>query len=159
MFVATLLIVAQEEAPPPLIDVDGTVFVQFGLFLIMLIVLTRVLFRPYLAMRDRRHKGIEGAREEASAMQERARQTNADYDAKLTKARQRGGEERATLRGQAAIYERQVLGAAREESQKALEGARAKISGEATAARDTLTKESAALARQIAVKILGREVA
>ena len=157
MFVATLLIA--EEGPPPLIDLDGTVFIQFGLFVIMLIVLSRFLFKPYLAMRDARHKGIEGAREEASAMQERARQTNADYDAKLTKARQRGGEERARLRGEGAVYERQVLGAARDESQKVLDAARGKIAADAGAARDKLTAESTALAKQIVKKILGREAA
>lgn len=156
MFVATLLIAEQS---PPLIDVDGTIFVQFAFFLIMLFVLSRVLFRPYLAMRDARHKGIEGAREEASAMQERARQTNADYDAKLTKARQRGAEERARLRGEGAIYERQVLGAARDESQKTIDAARARINADAGAARDKLAAESSALAKQIVKKILGREAA
>jgi F-type H+-transporting ATPase subunit b len=159
MIVATLLIAAQDEGPPPLIDVDGTLFVQFFLFVIMLIVLSRVLFRPYLQMRAARHKGIEGAREEASSMQERARHTNADYDAGMTKARLRGAEERARLRGEGAIYERQVLGAARDESQKVLESARAKIAGDADAAREKLTVESTALAKQIAKKILGREVA
>ena len=157
MFVATLLIA--EEGPPPLIDLDGTVFIQFAFFVIMLIVLSRFLFKPYLAMRDARHKGIEGAREEAATMQERARQTNADYDTKLTKARQRGGEERARLRGEGAVYERQVLGAARDESQKVLDAARGKIAGDATAARDKLTAESTALAKQIVKKILGREAA
>src|SRR5437660_12226937 len=101
MFVATLLI-AQEEAPPPLIDVDGTVFVQFALFVLMLIVLSRLVFRPYLAMRDARHKGIEGAREEAASMQQRARDTNADYDAKLNKARLGGAGERARVGGEGA---------------------------------------------------------
>jgi len=156
MLVASLLIA---EESPPLIDVDGTVFIQFAFFLIMLFVLSRFLFKPYLKMRDARHKGIEGAREEASAMQERARQTNADYDAKLTKARQRGGEERARLRGEGAVYERQVLGAARDESQKVLDAARTKIASDATAARDKLAAESTALARQIVKKILGREAA
>ena len=159
MFVATLLIAAPEEASPPLIDVDGTLFVQFALFVLMLIVLSRLVFRPYLAMRDARHKGIEGAREEASAMQQRARDTNADYDAKLTKARLRGAEERARLRGEGAIYERQVLGAARDESQKTLDAARTKIAADATAARDKLAAESTTLARQIVKKILGREAA
>ena len=158
MFVATLLIAA-EEGPPPLIDVDGTLFVQFFFFVLMLIVLSRVLFKPYLAMRAARHKGIEGAREEASSMQERAQKTNADYDAKLTKARLRGAEERARLRGEGVVYERQVLGAARDEAQKVLEAARAKIAGDAGAARDKLTAESTALAKQITKKILGREVA
>jgi F-type H+-transporting ATPase subunit b len=158
MLVATLLSRA-EESSPPLIDVDGTLFVQFGLFVIMLIVLSRFLFRPYLNMRDARHKGIEGAREEASAMQERARQTNADYDAKLTKARLRGAEERARLRGEGAIHERQVLGAARDESQKQLTAARGKITADADQARQALTVESTALAKQIVKKILGREAA
>jgi F-type H+-transporting ATPase subunit b len=158
MFVATLLI-AQEEGPPPLIDIDGTLFVQFGFFVIMLIVLSRTLFRPYLKLRDARHKGIEGAREEASAMQERALKTNADYDAQLTRARLRGAEERARLRGEGAVYERQVLGAARDESQKTLDAARGKIASDAGAARDKLAAESTALAKQIVKKILGREAA
>ena len=159
MFVATLLAAAQPESQPPLIDVDGTLFVQFGLFLIMLFVLSRVVFRPYLKLKDARHAGIEGARDEAHQMQERARQVGADYDAKLTKARQRGGEERARLRGEGAVYERQVLGAARDESQKVLDAARGKIAADAGAARDKLTAESTALAKQIVKKILGREAA
>jgi F0F1-type ATP synthase membrane subunit b/b' len=163
MFVATLLIAAHDrvvgEAPPPLIDVDGTLFVQFALFLILLFVLSRALFRPYLQMRDARHKGIEGAREEASAMQERARLTGVDYDTRLTKARLRGAEERARLRGEGAIHERQVLGAARDESQKQLNAARGKITADADKARQALTVESTALAKQIVKKILGREAA
>jgi F-type H+-transporting ATPase subunit b len=158
MFVATLLI-AHEEGPPPLIDIDGTLFVQFGFFVIMLIVLSRTLFRPYLKLRDARHKGIEGAREEASAMQERALKTNADYDAQLTRARLRGAEERARLRGEGAVYERQVLGAARDESQKTLDAARGKINADTEAARTKLSAESNALAREIVKKILGREAA
>ncbi|HEX9103599.1 MAG TPA: ATP synthase F0 subunit B [Polyangia bacterium] len=147
------------ESSPPLIDIDGTLFVQFALFVIMLIVLSRVLFKPYLAMRDARHKGIEGAREEAASMQERAQKTNADYDARLTKARLRGAEERARLRGEGAIYERQVLGAARDESQKVLDAARTRIGADAGSARDQLAAESTALAKQIVKKILGREAA
>jgi F-type H+-transporting ATPase subunit b len=159
MVVATLLIATQEEATPPLIDVDGTLFVQFALFLIMLAVLSRSLFRPYLKLRDERHKSIEGAREEAGKMQERARGVNADYDAKLTRARQRGAEERQRLRAEGAIHERQVLGAARDEAHKALTEARTRIGAEAESARELLTKESTVLARQIVKKILGREVA
>jgi F-type H+-transporting ATPase subunit b len=159
MFVATLLAAAQPESQPPLIDVDGTLFVQFGLFLIMLFVLSRVVFRPYLKLKDARHAGIEGARDEAHQMQERARQVGADYDAQLTRARLRGAEERQRLRTEGAVYERQVLGAARDEAHKALESARGKIRGDATAAQRQLEDESTALSRQIVHKILGREVA
>lgn len=159
MFVATLLIAATEEGPPPLIDLDGTLFIQFGLFVIMLIVLSRVLFRPYLQLRDARHKGIEGARHEADALRERTTQTQAEYEGKLVKAKQRGNDERQKLRTEGAAVERQLLGAARDEAQKALEAARARIGAEASSARTQLQAQSTALARQIVSKILGREVA
>ena len=137
MLLATLLTAAAEEAEPPLIDVDGTLYVQFALFLIMLLILSRVLFKPYLKLRDDRHKGIEGAREEAHGMEGKARQIVADYDAKLTAAKQRGAEERQRLRTEGAIHERQVLGAARDEAQKALDGARGKIASDSAAGNNS----------------------
>src|SRR6476620_2901330 len=97
MFLATLLTAAAEEESAPLIDVDGTLFIQFGLFLIMLFILSRYLFRPYLAMKDERGKGREGARHEAHEMESRAGKMVSDYDAKLTRARQRGAEEKTRL--------------------------------------------------------------
>jgi len=159
MLLATLLTVAAEEAPPPLIDVDGTLLVQFALFLIMLLILSRALFRPYLKLRDARHKGIEGAREEAHGMDDRVHTIVADYDAKLSAAKLRGNEERQRLRTEGAAHERQVLGKTRDEVQKSIDGARAKISSETAAARVKLEAESAALANDIVKKILGREVA
>src|SRR3954468_10876222 len=120
MLLATLLTVAAEEAPPPLIDVDGTLLVQFALFLIMLLILSRALFRPYLKLRDARHKGIEGAREEAHGMDDRVHAIVADYDAKLSAAKLRGNEERQRLRTEGAAHERQVLGKARDEVGKSI---------------------------------------
>jgi F-type H+-transporting ATPase subunit b len=159
MLLATLLTVATEEGPPPLIDVDGTLLIQFALFLIMLLILSRALFRPYLKLRDARHKGIEGARQEAHGMDDRVHGIIADYDAKLSAAKLRGNEERQRLRTEGAAHERQVLGRARDEAQRALEGARGKISSEANAARTKLEAESTSLAGEIVKKILGREVA
>src|SRR5262245_46180826 len=101
------LLARVEEAPPPLIDVDGTFFLQLGLFLIMAFVLNAVLFKPYLRMRAERERSIDGARDEAHKMEAKARAIVTDYDAQLTRARQRGAEERARLRQEAAARERQ----------------------------------------------------
>jgi F-type H+-transporting ATPase subunit b len=158
-FLATFLAVHAEEAAPPLIDFDWTVVVQFGLFVVMLLILSRYLWRPYFKVRDDRHAGIEGAREEAKMMATKARQMVADYDARFGAAKQRGAEERARLRSEAAAYERQVVGAARQEAQKALTEARAKVAEKASAARATLDKEASALGHNIVEKILGRKVA
>ena len=56
MFFMTLLMRA-EEGPPPLIDLDGTILVQLGLFLLLWIVLWKLLFQPFLKVRDQRAHG------------------------------------------------------------------------------------------------------
>lgn len=156
---ATVLLARAEEALPPLIDVDGTLLVQFGLFLLMFIVLRFALFGPYLKMREQRRKGIEGAREEAHGMDAKARAIVADYDVKIGRAKQRGAEERMRVRSEAAVREREILGKARDESNRGLDDARKGIAKDADAARATLAAESAALAKQMVKRILGREVA
>ena len=158
MFLATLLIAAQEE-PTPLIDLDGTLFVQWALFLIVMAICSRFLFKPYLKLRDSRRAANEGAREEAQAMQKRAQDMLESYDQELQRARLRGAEERQRLRSEGAGYEREVVGAARDEAQKALEAARLRITTEAGTARKQLETQSVVLSRLIVRKILGREVA
>lgn len=157
MLLATLLIAAQEEAP--LIDVDGTLFVQWALFLIVLAICSRLLFKPFLQLRDSRRANTEGAREEAQAMQKRAHDMVDNYDAELQRARLRGAEERQRLRAEGAGHEREVVGAAREQAQKTLDAARLRINTEAAAARKQLESQSVALSQQIVRKVLGREVA
>jgi len=153
------LAVLQEEAPPPLIDVDGTVVVQFVLFLIMLFVLSKVLFGPYLKLRADRARGIEGARHEADALSTRADAMVADYDAKLAAARAKSGDQRAQLRSEAAVRERELVGAARDQAHKAIDAARATVTTQAAAAKKGLEAQAGVLARQMARKLLGREVA
>jgi F-type H+-transporting ATPase subunit b len=158
MFLMTLLMRA-EEAPPPLIDMDGTILVQLGFFLLLWIVLWKLLFQPFLKVRDQRAEGIEGSRQQAADMEAQAREAVKRYDETFNRAKLRGADERQKLRTEAAAHERQVLGAAREEAQRALGSARAKIAGDADKARQQLDSQAAAIAKQVASRILGREVA
>jgi F-type H+-transporting ATPase subunit b len=160
MFLATLWIATSADEPaPPLIDLDWTVLVQFGLFLIMLVGLWRLLFKPYLALRDAREAGIGGARKRAQEMAHRAEDLGGQYEQRMHHAKLRGAEERARLRSEGAAEERQLLGTARDESQRALGEARTRVSTQAQSARAKLEAQSTDLARQVATKILGREVA
>src|SRR5688572_32976979 len=104
-----------EEAAPPLIALDGTFFVQLGLFLFTLLVLSRALFGPYLRMRGERDRGIAGARREAGEMTDKARAIVADYDQRLETTKRRGADERNKLRLEATAREREVVGKARAE--------------------------------------------
>ena len=146
-------------AAHPLIDIDGTVFVQFGLFLILLVVANKLLFQPYLQLRERRKAGIEGARAEAERMAASADSKLADYEKQLAAARNRANEEGRKLRAEATTHEKDVTDKARAEAQKSIDEATAKMKQETEAARLQLLPQASTLAKQIATKLLGREVA
>ncbi len=145
-------------ASHPLIDIDLTVVIQFALFLVMFVIGNAFLFQPYLKLRERRKQGIDGARAEAERMSAQADAELADYEKKLAQARGRANEEGRKVRTEAAEHEKSVTDASRAEATKSLEAATAKMRAETEAARLQLLPQANALAKQLASKLLGREV-
>jgi F-type H+-transporting ATPase subunit b len=142
----------------PLIDIDLTVVVQFVLFLITMYVANKLMFQPYLDLRERRKAGIDGARAEAEQMTAEADKKLADYEKSLAAARERAGEEGGKVRREAAEYEKQTIEKARTAAQEATEAAQKKMRSETAEARAQLLPQAEALARSISSKLLGREV-
>ena len=142
----------------PLIDIDLTAVVQFVLFLVLAFVSNKLLFQPYLALRERRRAGIEGARSEAERMTAQADAKLADYEKQLAVARDRAGEEGRKVRLEAAKHEREVTDQARASAQKAIDEAQATMRSQTDQARSQLLPQAGALARAISSKLLGREV-
>ena len=143
----------------PLIDIDATVIVQFVVFLVLFAIANRFLFQPYLRLRERRRQGIEGARAEAVRMTAQADAALADYEKRLAVARDTANEESRKIRAEASRIEREETEKARGEAQSAIDKAQATVRTETEAARGQLLPQADALARSIASKLLGREVA
>lgn len=143
----------------PLIDIDSTVFVQFGLFLILFVIANKLLFQPYLQLRERRKAGIEGARAEAERTSAQADAKLADYEKQLAVARTKANEEGRKVRAEASAAERDATDKARATAQTAIDEASTRMRAETEAARLQLMPQAEALSRQIASKLLGREVA
>ncbi|MEZ4367692.1 MAG: ATP synthase F0 subunit B [Kofleriaceae bacterium] len=143
----------------PLIDIDLTVLVQFFLFIVLFFAAKALLFEPYLRLRERRSAGIEGARAEAVRMSAQAEGALTDYEQKLAAARTRAGDESRTIRTAAAAHEREVTGEARAKAVAAIESAQAEVRSQTEVARKELMAQAEPLARAMAGKLLGREVA
>jgi len=156
---STLLALATTlSKDPPLIDLDSTVFLQLGLFIIVGFLLSRLLFRPYLAVRAAREQGIEGARDEATRLDEEAQAKQSDYESRLTQARQGANLERQKLRVETQSAEQRIHAEAAQEVGRALDSARTRLETETDAARKALEPRIAEIAGSIAAKVLGREV-
>jgi F-type H+-transporting ATPase subunit b len=155
--VTTTLGVAASEHP--LIDIDLTVLLQFGLFLVMFFAASALLFKPYLRLREQRAAGIDGARGEAERMTAEADAKLATYEKDLAVARARSAEETRKVRAEAAAHEREVTEKARSQAAAALAAAQTKVRSQTEAARAELMPQADALARKVASRLLGREVA
>jgi F-type H+-transporting ATPase subunit b len=142
----------------PIIDLDSTIFLQLLVFVITGFLLTRILFRPYLEVTRARAEGIEGARAEARRMDEEAQARMAEYAQAFNAAKSKANVERAKLQAEAVERERAIVEAARKTNAEALERARAQIIADAEVARAELQPRTRDIARDIAKKILGREV-
>ncbi len=157
-FVALVLVPAPQSHEPQLIDVDGTIFVQLGLFLLAVVVLYRFLWKPYLRVRDERVTRVEGYRQEAARIDADAEARLARLDAELAEARRVGAGERATARAAALAHEHELLAQAQAAAQRAQAEARAQLAAALAAERATLHQKATEIGREAAKKILGREV-
>ena len=143
----------------PLIDIDHTVWIQLVLFFVVAFVCSRLLFRPYLKMRDERTAGIEGARDEAARLSAEADARLTRYRGQLDQARVHAHDERRKMRTEAAERQRQVTDRARADAGSALDEAKGRRRQETDAARGKLMPQAQQLAGDIADALLGRRVA
>jgi F-type H+-transporting ATPase subunit b len=146
-------------AEHPLIDIDLTVVLQFIIFAVLFFVLNAMVFQPYMRLREARRAGIEGAREEADRMTAEADAKLVDYEKSLAAARARANDEGRKVRAEASAHEKDVTDKARATAMAAMNEAQDKVRSETTSARAELMPQADAIARQMASKLLGREVA
>jgi F0F1-type ATP synthase membrane subunit b/b' len=155
----TVLVTVAAGDSHPLIDIDWTVAIQLALFLIMFVVANKLLFQPYLRLREKRAEGIEGAKAEAERMTAEADAKLVEYEKQLAVARTKASEESRKIRAEAAAYERDTTAAARASASAAMEEAQKTVRTQTEAARKDLLPRAEALGKQMAGRLLGREVA
>jgi F-type H+-transporting ATPase subunit b len=143
---------------PPLVDIDATVFIQLGIFLLLLVVLTRFVFRPYLALRSERTAKIDGAQAEAQKLSQDADAKLTAYEAKILAVRKEAATVRAQIRAEGDARAAELLGTARSDSQTTVEAARQKLERSTQAAALSLRTKADQIADAIVSKLLGREV-
>jgi F-type H+-transporting ATPase subunit b len=120
-----VLVPSEPDAPlkeeHPLIDIDHTVWIQLLLFFIVAFIGSRLLFRPYLRMRDERAASIEGARDEAARLSAEADARLSHYEREIEAARARAHDERRAIRTEAATRQREATDKARAEAVKSFD--------------------------------------
>ncbi|MDH4281458.1 MAG: ATP synthase F0 subunit B [Myxococcales bacterium] len=141
-----------------IIDLDGTILIQLALFGIAFFLFRPLIFRPMVALFEARENAIEGAKLEALRLQDEASAEGEEFEVEMRRLRLQAGEERDRLRAEGKRLERTVLDRVREETNKQLAEADAKLATEGAGLRAEIDRSIPTLAKQIASKMLNREV-
>jgi F-type H+-transporting ATPase subunit b len=141
------------------ISVDWTLGLQFVNFIILLVVLNKLLYKPLSKIMAERREKIEGDRARAKNLQADIDEKMERYQQQLSEAKAHANSERNQLKKLASEEEAAMLTEAHGKASIRLQAIKQQVAVEADEASKTLRKEAKSLAGQIATKILGRELA
>lgn len=149
---------SKEEALALMIDINSTLLWQIANFIVLLIVLNFILFKPIRQIMQERELGISSAFGDAKSAQERMQIILEKYNASLAEAKQKAVTTYNSIYQQGLDAQRDMISAERAKAGEMLDKARGEIAALSTAARADLQKEADRLSQDITSKLLGRAV-
>jgi F-type H+-transporting ATPase subunit b len=141
-----------------MIDIDKTLLLQMINFLVLLIVLNFILFKPILQIMREREQGISSSLGDARNAQERMQTIQEQYNASLAEAKQKAVTTYNAVYQQGLDAQRDMISAERAKAAELLVKARKEIAASSAAARADLKKDAEKLSQEITTKLLGRAV-
>jgi F-type H+-transporting ATPase subunit b len=141
-----------------MIDINVSLLFQLVNFIVLLIALNFILFKPIRKIMQEREQGISSSFGDAKAAQERTRNLLEQYNASLAEAKQKAATTYNTIYQQGLDAQRDMISAERTKAGEMLDKAQAEIVATANAARTDLKKEAERLSQEITSKLLGRAV-
>ncbi len=144
-----------QSLPLPM-QINESVFYIAALFLVLILVLNNLIFKPLVAVLDDRQQKIkEGAEAQANAL-ETVEESLAAYNKALLEARKKAQAQKQEMLKETESARQEMVGSAREEARSSVAGAADKIKNQVAAARSALEAETAAIAERVTATILSR---
>jgi F-type H+-transporting ATPase subunit b len=141
-----------------LISLDKSLIVQAINFVILLLILKRILYKPFLAKMEERTQAIQKSLDEAQAARAQATRQQEENEARLRAAHAEAAAIRAQALKEAAEEQKRLVESARAESQRLVDTAKAQMDADVRRAREELRREVADLATAVAEKLMRRSL-
>jgi F-type H+-transporting ATPase subunit b len=136
-----------------------TVVIQVVGFLALWFLLSKFLFKPFIAVLEERENRTDGLKAAAASLTAEAEKLRTEYESAIAKANEEGAAVKETILHEARQTREKLLADARTQAAERLAKVREEIQREIGKGRESALHEAAAIARQMAEKVLGRKVA
>jgi F-type H+-transporting ATPase subunit b len=141
-----------------MISIDIALLFQIVNFLILMLVLNILLYKPLRKILSERDAEIVTANEKTAAVDIEVQCKMALYEARLLEVKIKAGEEKNLALKASRIEEAEIIGNARSEAASSLLLIKARVAGEADSARILLREQAESLSLEICEKVLGRSL-
>lgn len=149
---------AAHEGGGGLISIDRSLLIQAINFLLLMLVLWRLLYRPFVAKMDERTAAIKKALEEAQLARAEAQRQQEENAARLREAHAEAQAIREAALKEAADEQRKLVAAARVEAQRLVDSAKTQLESDVRRAREELRRDAADLATAVAERVIRRSL-
>jgi len=141
-----------------MIDINVSLFIQMANFLVFLIVMNFVLYRPIRRIVAERKKMISEKQESVESLEAQAKAALLEYDRKLQESRSMGFQRIQELKAAGYEQEKELLRQISEQAAAKVGELRAKIQKDIGIARMELKHQVKSFSLDLAQKILGRKI-
>lgn len=141
-----------------LISIDKSLIVQFVNFFILLFILQRLLYKPFLAKMQERTTAIKASLDQAQAARAEAVRQQEENEAKLRAAYAEAASIREQALKEAAEESRRHIESAQAQARRLVDDTKAQLDGEVRRAREELRREVSDLSVAVAEKLVRRSL-
>jgi F-type H+-transporting ATPase subunit b len=141
-----------------MIDINISLLYQLINFIVLLVVLNFILFKPIRQVMLEREQNISSAFGDAKSAQDRMQSLLEQYNVSLAEAKQKSAATYNANYQQGLDAQREMIAAERAKAGEMMDKARAEIAAASAAAQADLKKEAGRLSQDITSKLLGRAV-
>lgn len=139
-----------------MIELNFTLIFQLAIVFFLMVVLSKMVFKPFLGVLQGRRDWVEGAERKARELQQRTEELMEQYRESMAAAQAQGANIREEIRKESLAREMEILQRAMEGANGFLGEMKSEIQQETQTARASLRMHAKNLSREIAEKILGR---
>jgi F-type H+-transporting ATPase subunit b len=141
-----------------MISLDKSLIVQVVNFVILLLILHRLLYKPFLAKMEERTAAIKASLDEAQAARAEAARQQEENAEQLRAAYAEAAAIRAAALKEAADEQRKLVEQATREAKQLVDNARAQTEADIRRAREELRREVSEIATSVAEKLIRRSL-
>lgn len=142
-----------------MIHLDISILYQVALFVVLWLILSKLLFKPYQNLLDERDRKTTGAQHDSSELEHEGARLKSQYEQRIAQAQTAAYAAKDAILQDARQQREKILSQARDEAAKDLDQVRRDIAGALEHEKRLADTEVSALARDMVSKVLGRSVA